>query len=60
VAIEDSVRRLRAAMAARSACVVIHSAFTASQDFSGAWRLLPSMRALPAILADAQAAQDTR
>jgi HAD superfamily hydrolase (TIGR01509 family) len=53
VAIEDSSRGLRSAMAAGVDCVVVHNAFTASQDFSGAWRMLQSIRELPAALAGA-------
>jgi HAD superfamily hydrolase (TIGR01509 family) len=51
VAIEDSSRGLRSAMAAGIDCVVVRNEFTSSQDFSGAWRLLQSIRELPAILA---------
>ena len=52
VAIEDSARGLRAARAAGIDCVVVCNAFTASQDFSGAWRMLQSIRELPGVLAD--------
>jgi hypothetical protein len=38
-------------MAAGIDCVVVRNEFTSSQDFSGAWRLLQSIRELPAILA---------
>ena len=51
VAIEDSSRGLRSAMAAGIDCVVVRSEFTSSQDFSGAWRILHSVRELPAALA---------
>ena len=51
VAIEDSARGLRSAMAAGIDCVVVRNEFTASQDFSGAWRMLHSLRELPATLA---------
>ena len=51
VAIEDSARGLRAAMAAGLDCVVVRNAFTASQDFSGAWHMLQSIRNLPGVLA---------
>jgi HAD superfamily hydrolase (TIGR01509 family) len=51
VAIEDSARGLRSAMAAGIDCVVVRNAFTASQDFSGAWHILHSVRELPATLA---------
>lgn len=49
--VEDSARGLRAARAAGLRCAVIDSPFTASQDFSGAWRRLDSVLALPAMLA---------
>jgi beta-phosphoglucomutase-like phosphatase (HAD superfamily) len=51
VAIEDSARGLRSAMAAGVDCVVVCNAFTASQDFSGAWRMLHAIRELPGVLA---------
>jgi beta-phosphoglucomutase-like phosphatase (HAD superfamily) len=51
VAIEDSSRGLRSAMAAGLDCVVVCNAFTASQDFSGAWRMLHTIRDLPGVLA---------
>jgi beta-phosphoglucomutase-like phosphatase (HAD superfamily) len=50
VAIEDSSRGLRSAMAAGIDCVVVHNEFTASQDFSGAWCILQSIRELSAVL----------
>ena len=50
VAIEDSSRGLRSAMAADIDCVVIRNEFTSSQDFSGAWQILHSIRELPAAL----------
>jgi beta-phosphoglucomutase-like phosphatase (HAD superfamily) len=50
LAIEDSSRGLAAAISAGISCVVIRNSFTASQDFTGAWRLLDSVRQLPAIL----------
>lgn len=53
VAIEDSSRGLRAARAAGLDCVVVCNAFTASQDFSGAWRMLHAIRELPGALAGA-------
>ena len=53
VAIEDSARGLRSAMAADIDCVVVYNALTASQDFSGAWRMLHTIRELPGILAGA-------
>jgi beta-phosphoglucomutase-like phosphatase (HAD superfamily) len=51
VAIEDSARGLRSAMAAGLDCVIVRNAFTASQDFRGAWRMLQSIRDLPGVLA---------
>src|SRR5262249_61424915 len=51
VAIEDSARGLRSAMAAGIDCMVVYNAFTASQDFSGAWRMLHTIRELPGVLA---------
>jgi HAD superfamily hydrolase (TIGR01509 family) len=51
VVIEDSARGLRSAMAAGIDCVVVYNAFTASQDFSGAWRMLHTIRELPGVLA---------
>src|SRR5882672_11186273 len=48
VAIEDSARGLRSAIAAGIDCVVVRNEFTSSQDFSGAWRMLQSIRELPA------------
>ena len=50
VAIEDSSRGLRSAMAAGIDCVVIRNEFKSSQDFSGAWQILHSIRELPATL----------
>jgi HAD superfamily hydrolase (TIGR01509 family) len=52
-AIEDSARGLRAATAAGVDCIVVKNAFTASQDFSGAWSVLDSVRDLPDVLAAA-------
>jgi HAD superfamily hydrolase (TIGR01509 family) len=49
--IEDTSRGLRSAIAAGIDCVVIRNEFTASQDFTGAWRFISSIRELPAILA---------
>jgi HAD superfamily hydrolase (TIGR01509 family) len=50
VAIEDSARGLRSALAAGLDCIVVRSPFTASQDFTGAWRVVDSIRELPGIL----------
>ncbi|MCG8589223.1 MAG: HAD family phosphatase [Proteobacteria bacterium] len=53
VALEDSARGLRSARAAGLRCLVIHSAFTASQDFEGAWARVDSIRDVPRALAAA-------
>jgi len=53
VAIEDSSRGLCSAIAAGLDCVIVCNAFTASQDFSGAWRMLHTIRDLPGVLAGA-------
>ena len=50
VVIEDSARGLRSALDAGLDCVVVRSAFTASQDFTGAWRVVDSIREVPEIL----------
>ena len=50
IAIEDSERGLRSAVAAGLECIVIEHAFTQSQDFSRASRVVQSIRDLPAIL----------
>jgi beta-phosphoglucomutase-like phosphatase (HAD superfamily) len=50
VVIEDSARGLRSAIAAGIDCVVIRNAFTSSHDFTGAWRILDSVRDLPTVL----------
>jgi len=50
VAIEDSARGLRSTLAAGLDCIVVRSPFTASQDFSGAWRVVDSIRQVPGIL----------
>ena len=50
VAIEDSSRGLRSALAAGCDCVVIESAFTSSQDFRGASLVLGSVLELPGAL----------
>ncbi len=50
LAIEDSERGLRSAVAAGLACIVIERAFTQFQDFSCATRVVQSIRDLPAIL----------
>jgi HAD superfamily hydrolase (TIGR01509 family) len=50
--IEDTSRGLRSAMAAGVDCVIIRNEFTAAQDFTGAWRIIDSIRELPALLAE--------
>jgi HAD superfamily hydrolase (TIGR01509 family) len=50
IAIEDSSRGLRSARAAGLDCVIIKNAFTGSQDFSGAFSILSSVRELPSLL----------
>ncbi len=44
IAIEDSSRGLKSAIAAGMRCIVVQNEFTASQDFSGAWRVVDSVR----------------
>jgi HAD superfamily hydrolase (TIGR01509 family) len=51
LAVEDSAQGLAAARAAGLDCVVIRNAFMRAQDFRGAWRVLDSVRELPALLA---------
>jgi HAD superfamily hydrolase (TIGR01509 family) len=51
VVIEDSARGLRSALRAGLDCLVVRSEFTASQDFSDAWRVADSIRQVPEILA---------
>ena len=50
VAVEDSARGLRSTLEAGLDCIVVRSQFTASQDFSGAWRVVDSIEEVPAIL----------
>ena len=50
VAIEDSSRGLKAARAAGLDCIIIRNEFTAAQDFTGALRIVDSIRDLPAAL----------
>lgn len=50
VAIEDSSRGLKSAIAAGLDCIVIRHPFTATQDFSGARQLVNSIRDLPKLL----------
>lgn len=49
--LEDSARGLAAACAAGLDCLVIANPFTASHDFSGAWRVVDSVRRVPEVLA---------
>ncbi len=51
LALEDSARGLEAARRAGLDCLVIRSPFTASQDFGAAWRVVDSIREVPALLA---------
>jgi len=60
VAIEDSARGLRSTLEAGLDCIVVRSQFTASQDFSGAWRVVDSIRQVPAILGHSAAGVATR
>lgn len=50
--VEDSPRGLAAAVAAGIRCVVIPSKFTSSGNFAGAYKILDSVKELPAILVD--------
>ena len=50
-ALEDSARGLRSALAAGLPCIVIRSEFTASEDFTGAFRVVDSIREVPSLLA---------
>ena len=52
VAVEDSARGLRSALAAGIRCVIVRSAFTSTQDFTGAFRVVDSVGALPGLLAE--------
>lgn len=45
--VEDSDRGLRAALAAGVRCAVIPQGLTRGLDFSGAWRMLKSIREIP-------------
>ena len=51
VAVEDSARGLHSTLAAGLDCIVVRNPFTASQDFSDAWRVVDSIRRVPEILA---------
>ncbi|MGE0057576.1 MAG: HAD family hydrolase [Dehalococcoidia bacterium] len=48
--VEDSERGLRAAIAAGIHCAVVHNAFTAGHDFTGATHVLDSIDELPGII----------
>jgi HAD superfamily hydrolase (TIGR01509 family) len=50
VAVEDSARGLRSTREAGLDCIVVRSPFTASQDFSGAWLVVDSIRQVPELL----------
>jgi len=49
--VEDSQRGLQAALAAGIDCAIVHNAFTAGHDFTGARYQLDSIEELPALLA---------
>lgn len=51
VAVEDSARGLKSAVAAGLDCIVIRHSFTATQNFSGAKLMVDSIRDLPGVLA---------
>lgn len=50
LAIEDSARGLSSAISAGLDCAVIRNDFTATQDFTGAWCVMGSVRELPRAL----------
>jgi HAD superfamily hydrolase (TIGR01509 family) len=50
VAVEDSARGLKSAIAAGLDCIVIRHPFTAAQNFSGAKLMVDSIRDLPGVL----------
>jgi len=52
--IEDSPRGLAAAMSAGIRCMVIPSKFTCSNNFAGAYKVLNSIKELPAVLVDSE------
>ncbi|HLB24643.1 MAG TPA: HAD family phosphatase [Dehalococcoidia bacterium] len=58
--VEDSQRGLQAAIAAGIDCAVVHNAFTASHDFTGATHLLGSIHDLPGIIANPALARAVR
>src|SRR5262245_15222417 len=51
IVLEDSARGLASARAAGIPCIVVRSSFTASQDFTEAWRIVDSIRHVPRVLA---------
>jgi beta-phosphoglucomutase-like phosphatase (HAD superfamily) len=51
IVVEDSQRGLQAALAAGIDCAIVHNAFTAGHDFTGARYRLRSIEELPAALA---------
>ncbi len=50
VAVEDSARGLKSAIAAGIDCIIIKHEFTRSHDFTGAWKMADSIRDIPRIL----------
>ena len=50
LALEDSARGLKSACRAGLECLVVRSPFTASQDFTMAWRVVDSIRQVPELL----------
>jgi len=50
VAVEDTSRGLRSAIAAGLRCIMIRHPFTAAQDFSGAWKMVDSIEEIPALV----------
>jgi HAD superfamily hydrolase (TIGR01509 family) len=58
--VEDSQRGLRAALSAGIDCAIVHNAFTAGHDFTGARFRLQSVAELPALLAGVKAQSPAR
>jgi len=54
VVVEDSARGLRSALAAGIDCIVVRHPFTATQDFTGAWRMVDAITDVPRVLAAEQ------
>ena len=50
LALEDSARGLKSACRAGLECLVVRTPFTASQDFTMAWRVVDSINQVPALL----------